>query len=161
MPRSPDEGTCVGADADDGQRALLDDEVPVLGRPTQTWKVGRGLLVLALTAAADLAFVFDIGRPLQPLLIAVFLVMAPGAAALSRMTSWPPVVWMTAVIATSLSIDSLLTAALFYAHAWSPGAVMICLSLWCIACAAPGALREAGAVLGRQAGASGHGAAPR
>jgi hypothetical protein len=121
--------------------AELPDDGSVTGNADdeRNWQL-RTLLVLALTAAASLAFVLEIGTPIQPLVVGVFLVLAPGAAVLSRMRRWPLVVWTMAAIATSLSIVSLLTAVLFYAHAWSPGAVITSLALGCAACVVAGAL---------------------
>ncbi len=94
----------------------------------------RAGAALALTAAAGLVVLLDPRPPLRPLVVGAFLLLAPGAALLSRTYAWPPLVWLTAVIATSLSVDVLLSSALFYLRLWSPGVVLACLTCWCLAC---------------------------
>lgn len=84
----------------------------------------RPLLVLVLIALTTLAVILDVGSPLQPLLVGLFLVAAPGTAVLVQARGWPPLVLTMAILSTSLSIDVLLSTALFYAGWWSPAAVL-------------------------------------
>lgn len=102
---------------------------------------GRSLLVLVLTALTASAVALDVGSPLQPLLVGLFLVVAPGTAVLVRARDWPPLVLGTTIIATSLSIDVLLSTALLYAGWWSPPVVLACLVAICLAATAAGSGR--------------------
>ncbi len=92
---------------------------------------------LALTAAAVLVFVLDVPAPFRPSVVGAFLLLAPGAALLARTQDWPPLVWVTAVLAASLAVDVLISSALFYLRLWSPGLALVCLTLWCLGCLAP------------------------
>ena len=99
---------------------------------------GRPLLVLVLTALAAAAVVLDVGSPVQPLLVGLFLVAAPGMAVLVRARRWPPLVLAMAIVSTSLSIDVLLSTALFYAGWWSPAGVLSGLVCVCFVATAAG-----------------------
>ena len=106
--------------------------------------ISRGLVppaLVALTALTVLAVVLDVGPPVQPVVVALFLVTAPGAALLLGVRSWPPLVWATAVVAASLTVDVLLSTALLHLRWWSPTVVLACLSTGCVAGALPHVLR--------------------
>ena len=91
--------------------------------------------VLGLTAATCVAVLVGVGPPVQPALVGLFLISAPGTAVLLGVRSWPPLVWLTAVVSASMAIDLMLTSALFYAGWWSPSVVLGCLVMLCVGCA--------------------------
>lgn len=93
------------------------------------------VVVVLLTGLSVAAVVLELGAPLQPLLVAAFLMTGPGAAALLPARSWPVLPWLTAVVSTSLAIDVLVSSALLYLGWWSPAAVMGCLVALCLGCA--------------------------
>lgn len=93
--------------------------------------------VLVLTGLTVLAVLLDVGTPLQPVLVGLFLVLAPGAALMSGAPAWPTSVWLSAVLLASTSVDVLVVTALFYLHWWSPEAVLTCLAVLSVWCALP------------------------
>ena len=100
-----------------------------------TWRPELPAVVVLLTWLTVAAVVLDVGAPLQPLLVAVFLVCGPGTAVLLHVRSWPALPWLTAAVSTSLSIDVLVSSALLYLGWWSPAAVLGCLAALCLGCA--------------------------
>jgi hypothetical protein len=76
--------------------------------------------MLALTAAALLVRVLDVGSPVQPVVMAGFLVIVPGASVLGGAPGWSWLLWLTAVVACSLSVVTLVATALLYAGWWTP-----------------------------------------
>ena len=85
--------------------------------------------VLGLTAAAVLVRVLHTGPPVQPLVMAAFLVLVPGASLLGGAPGWSRLLWLTAVVACSLSLATLVATALLFAGWWSPDRVLVVLVL--------------------------------
>ncbi len=82
---------------------------------------------LGVTALAAAVRMTEVGPPVQPLVLAMFLLIGPGAACLGNPASWPSTVWWTAVLATSISISTLVSTTLLYAGVWSPDRVFLVL----------------------------------
>ncbi len=79
---------------------------------------------LGVTALAVAARLIEVGPPVQPLMLAVFLLVCPGAALVGNPQGWSSTVWWTAVVSASVSISMLLSTALLYAGLWSPDRVL-------------------------------------
>jgi hypothetical protein len=79
---------------------------------------------LSLAAAALLVRVLEFGPPVQPVVMAAFLVIVPGASVLGSAPGWSWLLWLTAVVACSLSMVTLIATALLYAGWWTPDRVL-------------------------------------
>ncbi len=79
---------------------------------------------LGLTAAALLVRVLEFGPPVQPVVMAAFLALVPGASVLGNAPGWSWLLWLTAVVACSLSVVTLVATALLYAGWWAPDRVL-------------------------------------
>lgn len=100
------------------------------------------LSLVGLTVLTTVAVVAEVGSPLQPLLVALFLLLAPGTAVLLGTQSWPVLVQVTAVLSASVAIDVVLVLGLFYAGWWSPTSVLACLVVLCLGCATASLRRQ-------------------
>ncbi len=99
--------------------------------------------VLGLTCAAVLVRLLDAGPPVQPVVMAAFLVLVPGASVLGRAPGWSRLLWVTAVVACSLSLATLVATALLFAGWCSPDRVLAVLVLTSLLGAAWHHLRRA------------------
>ena len=106
-----------------------------------TSPVTARVAVVLMTLLAELSVALDLGPPLQALAQALFLVLAPGVALLAA-APWPRLVWLVGVLATSLSVDVLLSTALLYLGWWSPDVVLACLVLLCLGAVGPQLVRS-------------------
>jgi hypothetical protein len=93
------------------------------------------LLLLAGTAGVVLCVLQGVGQPLRSVVVALFMLLAPGAAVLLWTRGWPVLVLTTAVLSVSVAVDVLLSTALFYLGWWSPLAILALLAALCTGCA--------------------------
>ncbi|WP_225753259.1 hypothetical protein [Actinotalea sp. Marseille-Q4924] len=84
----------------------------------------RTLWVVGLTAAAVLVRLLEAGPPVQPVVIAAFLLVVPGASLVGGAPGWSWLLWATAVVACSVSLVTLVATGLLYAGWWSPDRVL-------------------------------------
>jgi hypothetical protein len=84
---------------------------------------------LGFTAAALAVLLLDVGPPVQPVVMAAFLLFVPGAAVLGGAPTWSWLLWLTSVMACSLSMAVLTATALLLAGWWTPDRVLAVLVL--------------------------------
>lgn len=102
--------------------APLHPSTPNVPRP---WSVAALVVSIAATAMAF----GDFGGPVRVLATLSFMVLVPGAALASRMAPMPQSAVVGVVIASSLAICCLWSAAALWMHLWSPNVMLAVLAV--------------------------------
>lgn len=89
--------------------------------------------VLAGIALAVAVRVLEVPAPIRPVVLGIFLLVAPGAALVGNPRAWPPLAWWTAVLSASIAISILVSTALLYAGMWSADRVLAVLAVGSVA----------------------------
>jgi hypothetical protein len=77
--------------------------------------------VALLTSVASMLVLVDFHSPVRSALVAAFVFLCPGLALVRLLRLEEPLFELTLGIALSLALAGLVSVALLYAHAWSPG----------------------------------------
>jgi uncharacterized membrane protein len=77
--------------------------------------------VALLTSLASTLVLVDVHSPVRSVLVAAFVLVCPGLALVRLLRLEEPLFELTLGIALSLALAGLVSVALLYAHAWSPG----------------------------------------
>jgi len=89
------------------------------------WSVAALVVSVAAVAMA----LGDFGGPFRVLAVLSFMVLVPGAALASRMAPMPPAAVVGVVVASSLAICCLWSAAALWLHLWSPNVMLAVLAV--------------------------------
>lgn len=97
--------------------------------------------VLVVTALTLLVVALEVGTPVQPVVVGIFLLLVPGAAVILGLSTPSVAAWITAAVSASIALDILVATALLYAGWWTPVRVLVVLSAVCVTCSTAALLR--------------------